>query len=153
MHPLPYTANNCMHSSTQSLRASHKGKKEGWLSVDVVAQWQSAGSLSQRPWVQLLAAAPLFLPLITCLQRPWFQLPVAPPFFRALFRFKGLQTVTTQIVSLIKLNHYWSSDHRGVPSIVLLPAVICSRLLTLTTYTANKCMHSYKHTYPFSQCV
>ena len=42
-----------------------------------VAQWQSTGGLSQRPWVQT---------------------PVAPPFFLSLCRFKGLRTVTAPIV-------------------------------------------------------
>ena len=41
-------------------------------------------------------------------------------FFHALCRFKGLQTVTAQIVSFIRRYHYWSSDHRGVLSIRLL---------------------------------
>ena len=35
-------------------------KREGWLSVGVIAQWQSTGSLSQRTWVRL-PAAPLFI--------------------------------------------------------------------------------------------
>ena len=35
----------------EELQVSLKGKKEGWLVVlGVGAQWQSAGSLSQRPW-------------------------------------------------------------------------------------------------------
>ena len=51
------------NSSTHSLRTSHKGKQEGWLSVGVVAQWQSAGGLSQRPWVRLLAKPPIMRPL------------------------------------------------------------------------------------------
>ena len=36
-------------------QSNKKGKREGWLLVAVVAQWvaqwQSAGGLSQRPWV------------------------------------------------------------------------------------------------------
>ena len=91
-----------MHTATtytstphhQSLQASYKGKKGGCLSVGVIAQWQSAGSLGQRPWVHL---------------------PAAPLFIRALCRFKGLWTVMAQIVSFTRC--YWSSDHRGVPSI------------------------------------
>ena len=50
----------------ESLRPSYKGKKERWLSLVVVAQWQNTGSLSQRSWVQL---------------------PVAPPFFQSLCHF------------------------------------------------------------------
>ena len=69
-------------SSIQSLRASYKDKKEGWLSVGVIAQWQSTGSLSQRLWV-------------------WF---LAPPFLWALFHFEGLWTMTAQIVSLLWLD-------------------------------------------------
>ena len=74
------------------------------MSVGVIAQWQSAGSLGQRPWVHL---------------------PAAPPFIRALCRFKGLWTVMAQIVSFTRCYHYRSSDHRGfqsikVPSIGLL---------------------------------
>ena len=53
-----------------------------------------------------------------------FQFPVVPPFFWSLFRFKGLQTAMTRIASLIRHNHYWSSNHRGDPSTGLLPAVI-----------------------------
>ena len=45
--------------------------------VGVVAQWQSDVGLSQSPWVQL---------------------PAAPSLFLSLCRFKGLWTVTTQIV-------------------------------------------------------
>ena len=47
------------------------------LSVGVVAQWQSTGCSSQRPWV-------------------WS--PAVPPFFLSLCRFKGLRTVTVPIV-------------------------------------------------------
>ena len=35
----------------------------GWLSMGVVAQWQSAGSSSQRPWVRSPASSPFFLSL------------------------------------------------------------------------------------------
>ena len=65
--------------SQQSLESrAIKGKeREGWLSVGVVAQWQSAGGLSQRSWVQS---------------------PAAPPFFLSLCCFKGLWTVTAPIV-------------------------------------------------------
>ena len=30
----------------QSIRASYKGKKVGWLPVGIIPQWQSAGGLS-----------------------------------------------------------------------------------------------------------
>ena len=52
-------------------------KTDRELLVSVVAQWQSVGSLSLRPWVQL---------------------PAVPPFFLSLCRFKGLQTVMVQII-------------------------------------------------------
>ena len=29
----------------------HKDRNEGWLLVGAVAQWQSTGTVSQRPWV------------------------------------------------------------------------------------------------------
>ena len=77
-----------------------KVKMRGSCQWCVVAQWQSTGSLSQRPWV-------------------W--LPVAPPISQALCHFKGPWMVTAQIVSLIRHNHYQSLDHRGVLSIALLP--------------------------------
>ena len=32
----------------------------GWLLVGVVAQWQSIGTVSQRPWVRFLAVPPFF---------------------------------------------------------------------------------------------
>ena len=80
--------------------------------MSYVAHWQSAGSLSQRPWVQLL---------------------VAPPFFRARCLFKGPQMATAQIVSFI--THDQSSDHRGVWSIGLLPAVICSNITHIDNHT------------------
>ena len=51
-----------------------KGKGDGGLSG---GQWQSTGSLRQRPRVQL---------------------QMSPPFFLSLCCFKGLQTVTAQIV-------------------------------------------------------
>ena len=73
--------------------------KEGWLPVVTLAQWQSAGSLNQRPCVRL---------------------PVVPLFFRALCHFKGLQTVTARLCLLIIHYHYRSSDHRGVLLIGLL---------------------------------
>ena len=41
----------CITASAQSLRASHTGKEEVWLLVGVIAQWQSAGSVSQRPFL------------------------------------------------------------------------------------------------------
>ena len=57
-----------------------KGEKEETrLSVGVVAQWQSTGGLSQRPSVRF---------------------PAAPLFFLSLCCFKGLRTVTTQIISI-----------------------------------------------------
>ena len=34
-----------------------------WLPVEVVAQWQSIGTESQRPWVRIPVAPPSFLPL------------------------------------------------------------------------------------------
>ena len=48
--------------------------------MGVIAQWQSADGLGQRPWVQL---------------------PVALPFFHVLCHFEGLRTVMAQIVSFI----------------------------------------------------
>ena len=48
---------NCMRNQTHvssivtQEQSNERGKKEGWLSVGVVAQWQSTGGLSQRPWV------------------------------------------------------------------------------------------------------
>ena len=66
------------------------------VQVGVVAQWQSAGGLGQRPWVRL---------------------PVAPPFFWALCCFKGLWIVMAQIMSFIRCHR--SSNHR-VLSIGLL---------------------------------
>ena len=47
--------------------------------MGVVAQWQSTGGLSQRPSVRF---------------------PAAPLFFLSLCCFKGLRTVTTQIISI-----------------------------------------------------
>ena len=73
--------------------------------MGVVAQWQSAGGLSQRPWVRF---------------------PVAPLSLEPFAVSKVLRTVMVQTVSLIRHNHYRSLDHRGVLSIGLLPAVICS---------------------------
>ena len=74
-------------------------EKEGWLLVGVLAQLQRTGSLGQRPWVQFL------VPLL---------------FFLSLCRFKGLQTVTPQIISIgprtwwapsVRLpTMWWSSD-------------------------------------------
>ena len=48
-----------------------KGREKRVVSVGVIAQWQSIGSLSQRPWVQFLAA-PLchFNGLRTCSNSP-----------------------------------------------------------------------------------
>ena len=44
-----------------------------------------------------------------------------------------LSTVVGVSLSLIRRNHNWSSDHRGVLSIGLLSAVICSKI----THTSN----------------
>ena len=101
-------------------------QERGMVPVGVVAQWQSTGGLSQRPWVQL---------------------PAAPPFFRALCCFKGLWTATAQIVSFIRCNLYWSSDHRGVPSIELLHCCdntylshqLCTQQLTVHLILMHHC--------------
>ena len=49
-----------------------------WLPVGVVAQWQSIGMESQRPWVRI---------------------PVAPPFFPALNLFQRSMDVKAQLSS------------------------------------------------------
>ena len=54
--------------------------KEGGCRRGVVAQWQSTGGSSQRPWVRF---------------------PAAPLFLSSPCRFKGLRTVAAPIVSLI----------------------------------------------------
>ena len=53
-------------------------------------------------------------------QGRWVRPPEAPPFFEPCAVLKGLLTVMAQIVSFIRRDHYWSSDHKGVPSIRLL---------------------------------
>ena len=97
---------NCMHSSTQSLSASHKDEKEGWLSVGVVARWQSAGKLIQS----------------SGFDSQQHHLSLEP------FAVSKGSTVTAQIVSLIRHDHYRSADHRGVLSIGFRRAVICSKI-------------------------
>ena len=49
-HQLMHTAITLYLSTITSSKAN-KGKKGGWLPSGVVAQWQSTGSSSQRPWV------------------------------------------------------------------------------------------------------
>ena len=99
---LSFTISKCTQQSnthfiSNQQEQSNKKGKERWLSVDVMAHWQSAGSLSQRPWV-------------------W--LPAAPPFFLSPYCFKGLQTVTAQIVFELTFS-IRSLDHGGVPCIGL----------------------------------
>ena len=51
----------CQCSATElQLPTATKGKKEGWLLLGVVAQWQSTGTVSQRSWVRFPAAPPSF---------------------------------------------------------------------------------------------
>ena len=56
VHPGPktdrgYLGRYCPYETLKRQRAEYyKGEKERWLSVGVVAQWQSTGGLSQRPW-------------------------------------------------------------------------------------------------------
>ena len=107
-----------------------------------VAQWQSAGSLSQRPWVRL---------------------PAAPLFFHAFCHFKGLQTITTQMCPSNRHDHYRSSDHRGVPSIELLPCcdyacdlsnkqrVMCKWIEALDLYCL--CMYCSYYMHSMVQCI
>ena len=59
----------------------HKGRNERWLLVGVVAQWQSTGTESQRPWVRF---------------------PAAPPFFPALSPFQRSTDSNGKIRSLIR---------------------------------------------------
>ena len=92
-----HTAINSDLSTITSSKAN-KGKNGRWLPLGVVAQWQSTGGSSQRPWVRF---------------------PAAPLFLSSPCRFKGLRTVTAQIVSFITHDHYRSLDHGGVPSIGL----------------------------------
>ena len=54
---------------------------EAWLLVGVVAQWQSTGTESQRPWVRF---------------------PAAPPFFPALSPFQRSTDSNGEIRSLIR---------------------------------------------------
>ena len=80
-----------------------------WLSVGVIAQWQSTGGLSQRPWVWFLAA---------------------PVFFLFFCHFKGLRTLTAQITSI----GLWTWVH---PVYRAPYAVISSRFFrNHKTYTA-----------------
>ena len=93
--------------------------REGWLSLGVVAQWQSAGDSNQRPWVRS---------------------PAAPPFFLSLCRFKGLRTVTAPICLSLD-DDYWSSDCGRIPSIGL------SMLwLRLPSIMINNCTQQSSHT-------
>ena len=47
----------------------HKGKKEGWLLVGVLAQWQSTGMVSQRPWFDSRQLHLSFKPFASHFQR------------------------------------------------------------------------------------
>ena len=71
---------NNSHLSTIAQAKLIRAWKEGGCRQGVVAQWQSTGGSSQRPWVRFLAA-PLFL--------------------SSPCRFKGLRTVAAPIVSSI----------------------------------------------------
>ena len=44
-------SNQTLISSIITKSRVMKGEKEGWLSVGLMAQWQSAVGISQRPWV------------------------------------------------------------------------------------------------------
>ena len=59
---------NLCHHRPKTFETVRERKKSGAaesrpLSVGVVAQWQSAGGLSQRPWVRFPVAPHFFLPL------------------------------------------------------------------------------------------
>lgn len=98
------------------------GKKGRWLPVGSVAQWPSAGYLSQGPWV-------------------W--LPVAPAFFWVLCNVKGLyiRAVATEIVSLIWhantiglwTTRNWRAVHR-TPSLAVI-------LLTIIPHQCSTCVY------------
>ena len=80
----PYTTYPYPHTQ-QPLLALQQAKlirawKEGGCRQGIVAQWQSTGGSSQRPWVRF---------------------PAAPLFLSSPCRFKGLWTVAAPIVSLI----------------------------------------------------
>ena len=92
--------------STIASSKANKGMKGGWLPLGIIAQWQSTGSLSQRPWVRF---------------------PAVPLFLSGPCRFKGLLTVMAQIVSFIRHDHYRSMDH-GSRSLVHLPASVAYSL-------------------------
>ena len=76
----------------------HESEKEGCLSLGVIAQWQSVGSLTQMP--------PYHFP-------------------SSLSCFKGLWTVTAQIVSLFSYTESLcqSLDCKGSSSVKQTPAV------------------------------
>ena len=67
-------------TNSDRVNQRHNWGRRRWLPSGVVAQWQSTGGSSQRPWVQF---------------------PAAPLFISSPCRFKGLRTVAAPIVSLI----------------------------------------------------
>ena len=92
-------------------QSKKRGKREGWLSVGVVAQWQSADDSSQRPWV-------------------WS--PAVPPFFLSLCRFKGLRTVTAPIFFLIRRSllvfRLLGSPVHRTPHAVIMLTIHCDQV-------------------------
>ena len=84
-HHLTHTAITLISLNNRSSKLI-RAWKEGGCRRGVIAQWQSTGGSSQRPWVRF-PAAPLLL--------------LAPLFLSGPCRFKGLRTVAAPIVSLI----------------------------------------------------
>ena len=77
-HHLTHTAITLISLNNRSSKLI-RAWKEGGCRRGVVAQWQSTGGSSQRPWVQF---------------------PAAPLFLSSPCRFKGLRTVAAPIVSI-----------------------------------------------------
>ena len=78
-HHLTHTAITLISLNNRSSKLI-RAWKEGGCRRGVVAQWQSTGGSSQKPWVGF---------------------PAAPLFLSSPCRFKGLRTVAAPIVSLI----------------------------------------------------
>ena len=111
-----------------ALRKLLPAGREGWLSVGVVAQWQSAGGSSQRPWVRS---------------------PAAPPFFLSLCHFKGLRTVTARL-SLIRRSpsvfKLWGSSFHRTPHAVITLTIHYDHIICIyaqvIAYKFNFAMHT-----------
>ena len=77
-HHLTHTAITLISLNNRSSKLI-RAWKEGGCRRGIVAQWQSTGGSSQRPWVRF---------------------PAAPLFLSSPCRFKGLRTVAAPIVSI-----------------------------------------------------